>query len=394
MLCRASFIVCTAASALVYLACVGNCLRAAELSTHATGFSEFEQSQPTRRPANPLQALTMLFLALNPVATWQIPGAALSRHCMLRKGSGIFGRRCSPQLWHGLARSPSRAAVPRMDAFDWQSNGGSRLNLLPFGISDILFPGETKQVHLFEARFLKVFEEAEKNDNKCVGQLLVTPGGSVPQVTGLLEIEESKRQDIGVWARLRCVGRVAISGIEATDYGYFRANVSLVTDNTTEAVDQELISECRDAHERCRGLFMKLAKLRPQLLEESDLDEEDEQLWGHESSEQIELNKELSKVCKDRRDRLCWRGLDAAPAKGLDAQMQRLWGASSETEAEDQLLSFSAASFLPLKERVLALQVRNTTERLKVIIKSLDDRSKELGAQLALANLGSSISEE
>ena len=63
----------------------------------------------------------------------------------------------------GLLHAPlsMRAPPPRMDAFSWQQQLSesqttlAELNLLPFSLDEALLPGETKQVHLFEARFLE-----------------------------------------------------------------------------------------------------------------------------------------------------------------------------------------------------------------------------------------------
>ena len=52
------------------------------------------------------------------------------------------------------------------------------LGLLPFGIDEALMPGETKQVHLFEARFIQLFADSDSHDG-CLGALLITPNGNV-----------------------------------------------------------------------------------------------------------------------------------------------------------------------------------------------------------------------
>jgi len=112
-----------------------------------------------------------------------------------------------------------------MSATQWLDTGNYELNLLPFGLQEGLLPGETKQVHLFEARFLELFVEAEAKHDSCVGMLLFTPSGNAAAITSLLEIEESRRQDVGVWARLRCVGRVKLLDVNQTDRGYPKAKV-------------------------------------------------------------------------------------------------------------------------------------------------------------------------
>ena len=69
------------------------------------------------------------------------------------------------------------------------------LGLLPFGIEEMLLPGETKQVHLFEARFIQLFADSAAKNYDCLGALLFTPGGNVAAVTTLLEVEEFKKKE-------------------------------------------------------------------------------------------------------------------------------------------------------------------------------------------------------
>ena len=42
---------------------------------------------------------------------------------------------------------------------------------MPFPLDDLLLPGEQKSLHLYEARFLALFEEAIKSHGGCIGQL-------------------------------------------------------------------------------------------------------------------------------------------------------------------------------------------------------------------------------
>lgn len=49
-----------------------------------------------------------------------------------------------------------------MSVAEWRENReehGGTIGALPFGIDDVLLPGETKQLHLYEARFLALFEQ-------------------------------------------------------------------------------------------------------------------------------------------------------------------------------------------------------------------------------------------
>ena len=93
-----------------------------------------------------------------------------------------------------------------------EAGGTEPLPLLPFGIHELLLPGETKQLHLFEARFLTLFDRAAQGHG-CLSQLLLTPAGGVASVSTLLEVEETRRQEVGVWAKVKCVARVEIQEV-------------------------------------------------------------------------------------------------------------------------------------------------------------------------------------
>jgi len=283
-----------------------------------------------------------------------------------------------------------RMPAPRMDAYNWLEAAEYEVNLLPFGLQEGLLPGETKQVHLFEARFLELFAEAEAKHHGCVSMLLITSSGNVAAITSLLEIEESRRQEIGVWARLRCVGRVRLLEVEQTDYGFARGKVCLVTDSTSEPVDDALLDECAEAHASCRTLEMKIKRSNTNA--GSAADERVE--WGHEVAGEVGFQEDLPTLRDQRREMLCFRGLDEAPATCLDERIQRLWGAESEADAEAQLLSFSAAGCLDARDKSMALRETDTVERLQAAIASFKETQRRLAAEVALRALSSDNSDD
>jgi len=352
-----------------------------------------------------LKALATLFLALNPTAAWQILSAGTSHRLAASPAVDMHARAGLPLPPRRLVRVPSRATASCMDAIAWQTSGGTELNMIPFSVKEALLPGDTKQVHLFEARFVRLFLDAIQRHNKSVGQLLITANNDIAAYTSLLVIEESKIEDIGVWARLRCVGRVRVKDVETTDYGYWRAKVGLVTDALSQPASEALIEECVKAHSRCRELNRKLERIRlgedksriKEMLNDLNVPEE-KVLMGHERSKNVEFDKDLKKLCNTRRDQLRLHGLNATSvnatlvnttsAEGLGKPLQRLWGASTEMEAEQQLLGFTAAAFLPPIARIQILQTTNATKRLEMIVEFLEEQEKRIAAELALAQLG------
>lgn len=288
-----------------------------------------------------------------------------------------------------------------MDVVAWPKSGSKELNLLPFSMYEALLPGDTKQVHLFEERYVRLFVDAQENDERCLSQLLYTQNNEIVAYTSLLVIEESKIEDVGVWARLRCIGRVQIKDVNTTEYSYWRGKVALVTDEIKQPVNEALVEECMKVHSRCRELNQKMERVR--LGEEksrikamlNDLNVPEEKvLMGHEQRKATEFDKDLKKMCDTRREQLRSLRNDTAPAEGLGDSLQRLWGASNEMEAEQQLLGFTAAAFLPPIARIQVLQTTNTSKRLETIIKYLEESEKRIAAELALAELSPPKQEE
>ena len=73
-----------------------------------------------------------------------------------------------------------------------------------------------------------IFEIVQSHS--CVGQMLFTEANEVIGVTSLLEILEYRQEEVGVWARLRCVGRVELQDIKQTDFQYVMGTASLLHD--------------------------------------------------------------------------------------------------------------------------------------------------------------------
>lgn len=294
------------------------------------------------------------------------------------------------------------------------------VGLLPFSLTEALLPGETKQVHLFEARFLSLFEAAAKNHN-MLGQLLVTPGGNVAAVSSLIEVEESRRKDIGVWAQLKCVGRIKLLELQGTDFDWVKARVQLVTDVTEDSTKdstedstegstedpkaglESAVAEERRLCEAVRDTFATCCELRAKLPATATLEGDDdagaaeaggeEVEWGHEVSSANDFKRGLAELLEARRQVLSSRGPDAPPANTWQEGLGKVWGVSGADAAERQLVSFAALSAMGAKDRAQALGIQDTSERLNLALGALQERQRRLAAQVALLSVGAESSE-
>ncbi|CAM9490894.1 unnamed protein product, partial [Discosporangium mesarthrocarpum] len=165
-----------------------------------------------------------------------------------------------------------------MGVGEWQASGKGgetkELCFLPFVVEDVMCPGETKELHLFEARFLALFERAMKEHGGCIGGAIIIPGdndeeGGMVKVGHLCEIMKWEREEVGVSATLRCIGRVELIDLVGLD-PYISAMVRMITDSlgsergSTEGGEDAgaLQSDIFVLYEECMELQAKIAGQR------------------------------------------------------------------------------------------------------------------------------------
>lgn len=79
--------------------------------------------------------------------------------------------------------------------------------LLPFPYQDVLLQGETKQLRLYEDRFIKLFQDVMDNHEGVVAMGLLADSGII-QTMPLCEVEASNTMEgFGIFVTIRVVGR-------------------------------------------------------------------------------------------------------------------------------------------------------------------------------------------
>jgi len=87
------------------------------------------------------------------------------------------------------------------------------LGVLPFGINECLLPGQARYLHLYEARFLALFEDSiERNDK--IALAYVTDTGHMISLGVIAKIEKWQQLDVGVGATIRAVERMQFLDID------------------------------------------------------------------------------------------------------------------------------------------------------------------------------------
>ena len=82
--------------------------------------------------------------------------------------------------------------------------------ILPFPYPEVLLQGETKQLRLYEDRFVQLFDDAMENHCGVVGMGLLADSGII-QTVPLCEIEAySRMEGFGIFVTIRVVSRVQL----------------------------------------------------------------------------------------------------------------------------------------------------------------------------------------
>jgi Lon protease-like protein len=113
--------------------------------------------------------------------------------------------------------------------------------LLPFPYTEVLLQGETKQLRLYEERFIKLFQNVMTNHSGVVGMALFANGGSgIIQTVPLCEIEDYNSQllndGFGIFVTIRVVSRASLLSIHQ-QAPYMQGTCTEVLDQIPPSLD-------------------------------------------------------------------------------------------------------------------------------------------------------------
>ncbi|CAL4994024.1 unnamed protein product [Urochloa decumbens] len=139
------------------------------------------------------------------------------------------------------------------------------LPLLPFQPAEVLIPSESKTLHLYEARYIALLEEAlHKRKNSFVHFVLdpvvdrSTKASFAVRYGCLVQIESVQKLEIGALISIRGVCRVNISNLLDME-PYFRGTVSPMIDDPHEGIGLGTrMSKLRESMCNLHSLQMKL----------------------------------------------------------------------------------------------------------------------------------------
>eukprot|EP00250_Pteridium_aquilinum_P004907 c15086_g1_i1 orf=30-977(+) len=240
------------------------------------------------------------------------------------------------------------------------------LPCLPFNPAEVFIPTATKTLHLYEARFLALLEEAISKYHNMFAHIVIEPvsdgveEGVLSFATKygcLAQIESVRRMDVGALVTIRGVGRLNLAKLTQLE-PFLKGSLVPVHDAAS--------TETKDIDAAVEGLKLVLADV--QRLQIKLRTSKDELL-------QTPLENALQWVEK---------GVVQDPAKSFVPSK-----AESLSFASLQPVTSASATELHalLQERMGAMEATSTLQRLQKVTKHAEQNRSSLAAKVALQSL-------
>lgn len=240
------------------------------------------------------------------------------------------------------------------------------LPCLPFNPAEVFIPTAAKTLHLYEARFLALLEEAIGKYNNMFAHIVIEPvadsreEGVLSFVTKygcLAQIETVRRMDIGALVTIRGVGRVNLAKLTQMEPFLKGSLLPMHDAPSTESEDLDAaVKELKSVLADVQQLQIKLRTSKDELLQtplENSLQ------WAEK-----ELVQDLAK--------------NFVPSKAESLSFAALQPVTSASAAELHAL---------LQERLYAMEGTNTLQRLQTVTKHAEKNRASLAAKVALQSL-------
>ncbi|CAN7083876.1 hypothetical protein Bca4012_098519 [Brassica carinata] len=241
------------------------------------------------------------------------------------------------------------------------------LPLLPFSMSEVLVPTESKTLHLYEARYLALLEESIKRKKNMFVHFILDPISISEKATEasfaarygcLVLIENVERLDIGALVSIRGAGRVKISRFLGAD-PYLSGEVRPIQDRFNYEISNEITSEISKLKESIKNLSSLEIKLKA----------------PEDSLLQTRLLNSL-KWAEDEPPEECEESFFPSLQERLS--FAALQPVSGSTQSELSRLQ---------QEKLKAMDIKDTMERLKLSMGLIKENISSIAAKLAIQSL-------
>lgn len=299
--------------------------------------------------------------------------------------------------------SDASTANDLADWDDWRLTGRPMtVPAIPFPPVDIFLPGETKRLHLFEARYLALFENVVvQYDKRCAHILIDSARRAMAAFGTISHVRSWRRLDVGVSVEFEAVGRLKMKKLYSAA-PFLRGDFEFVEDDLLEGADS--IAEVSQLEVRFWTAFREVVSLCVKLGEDpirNKVDTATATIDAVESKggvarapgrDTLGGDNNVFLLSSDAKKEMYEQKLKQAAKRAVN--FEELDFASEEVSNEIVLrraraLSFAGWDFFPSTPgmRQKALEQRNTLARLQTVVTALEERSRKLAAKLALENV-------
>ena len=145
--------------------------------------------------------------------------------------------------------------------------------LLPFPYQDVLLQGETKQLRLYEDRFIKLFQDVRDNFEGVVAMGLLADSGII-QTVPLCEVEASNTMEgFGIFVTIRVVGRAQLLDITQQE-PYLKAVCMEIVDEIPPNLElpNMVASNIENYMDLLSGMERRLTEAKNKEMEDEEMD--------------------------------------------------------------------------------------------------------------------------
>lgn len=341
---------------------------------------------------------------------------------MLLRPSTSFVTRGQIPLTPALQKA---ATALHMGLEEWRASQDipqKKLGCLPLPVQDLLQIGELRNFHLYEARFLALFENAIKSHGGCIGCVATSgKGDGLMSICNLCDVVQWERQKVGVQITLRCIGRARLIGLSEFD-PYIEALTEEFLDEPEDAdairynsTPARLASEVGELYDKCVELerrlktreegsvsALKSRKTMPGAKSgragegvgaAARASNREMLLWGHETRKVVPFSQPLAELLECTYRVLTRRSSNDEPSIGRGAP-ELLWNSPSKESERRQLISYVVLDSFDPVERLRGMATSCTSDRLEQARKLLLEKRNMLVAKASLASLQFSTDSE
>ena len=175
-----------------------------------------------------------------------------------------------------------------------ETDGAPReICILPFPYDEVLLQGETKQLRLYEDRFIKLFDYCMEKHSGVVAMGLLAETGII-QTVPICEIEAYNRMEgFGIFVTIRVVGRAQLDQFTQQD-PYLKGVCRELSDNVP--VNLELPNLVASNIENFMLLLSSMEHRLSQAMKENDQNEDEEDA---EMRKRIQIAKLVRDSCQN-----------------------------------------------------------------------------------------------